>query len=77
MRFLHPLPLAWLSVLGADPDRLNIHGGTLALGESCGSISTRMMTTLCHALITTQARYGMQIQYDKKDCIQITIIEKV
>lgn len=72
-----PLPLAWLSVLGADPDRLNIHGGTLALGESCGSISTRMMTTLCHALITTQARYGMQIQYDKKDCIQITIIEKV
>lgn len=72
-----PLPLAWLSVLEADPDRLNIHGGTLALGESCGSISTRMMTTLCHALITTQARYGMQIQYDKKDCIQITIIEKV
>ncbi|MGL5866123.1 MAG: acetyl-CoA C-acetyltransferase [Dermatophilaceae bacterium] len=41
--------------LGMDPDRLNVHGGAIALGHPFGSTGTRIMTTLLNGL---QARGG-------------------
>ena len=29
-----PVPLAWLEVTGANPDRLNVNGGAIALGRT-------------------------------------------
>src|SRR3546814_5756673 len=30
------IPLAWLRATGADPDRLNVNGGAIALGHPLG-----------------------------------------
>jgi acetyl-CoA acyltransferase len=39
-----------------DPDRLNVHGGSLALGHPFGATGSRMVNTVAHAL----ARSGKQ-----------------
>lgn len=39
------------SSLGApDPERLNRHGGAIALGHPVGMTGTRLILTLCHQL---------------------------
>ena len=45
-----PVPLAWLQELGADPAKLNVNGGAIALGHPLGASGTKLMTTLVHAL---------------------------
>ena len=45
-----PVPLAWLQTLGADPARLNVNGGAIALGHPLGASGTKLMTTLVNAL---------------------------
>ena len=45
-----PIPLAWLQRLHADPDRLNVNGGAIALGHPLGASGTKLMATLVHAL---------------------------
>jgi len=54
------VPLAWLKALGADPDRLNVHGGAIALGHPLGASGTKLMTTLVNALHLKGQRYGLQ-----------------
>ncbi|KHK86848.1 thiolase family protein, partial [Novosphingobium malaysiense] len=54
------VPMAWLDALGADPERLNINGGAIALGHPLGASGTRLMTTLIHALRRRGGRYGLQ-----------------
>ena len=44
------VPLAWLKELGADPGRLNVNGGAIALGHPLGATGTKLMATLVHAL---------------------------
>jgi acetyl-CoA C-acetyltransferase len=36
-----PVPLAWLKYLGASHDRLNVHGGAIALGHPLGASGTK------------------------------------
>ena len=45
-----PVPLAWLEHVGADPERLNVHGGAIALGHPLGASGAKLMATLVHAL---------------------------
>ena len=40
-----PVPLAWLQQLGADPSRLNVHGGAIALGHPLGASGAKLMAT--------------------------------
>ena len=42
--------LSWQGVHGADPDRLNVNGGALALGHPVGSTGSRLITTALHEL---------------------------
>ena len=42
--------LAVLKELGIDPEKLNVHGGAVALGHAIGSSGARILTTLIHAL---------------------------
>ena len=35
-----PVPLAWLQHTGADPDKLNVNGGAIALGHPLGASGT-------------------------------------
>jgi 3-oxoadipyl-CoA thiolase len=45
--------------LGLDPDRVNVHGGAIALGHPLGCSGTRVLTTLLHALRQRGGRYGL------------------
>ena len=42
--------LSWLAAGGADPDRVNVNGGAIALGHPVGSTGARLLTTALHEL---------------------------
>jgi len=42
-----------------DPDRLNVHGGSIALGHPFGATGARMVTTMAHELTRTQKRTAL------------------
>ena len=52
--------LASADDLGMDPDKLNVHGGAIALGHPFGSTGTRIMTTLLNGLEARDGRYGLE-----------------
>ena len=70
-----PVPLAWLQQLGADPDRLNVHGGAIALGHPLGASGAKLMATLVHALHRRKARFGLQTMCEGGGIANVTIIE--
>ena len=45
--------------LGIDHDRLNVHGGAIALGHPWGSTGARMTTTLLNGLAERDGRFGL------------------
>ncbi|WP_351234694.1 thiolase family protein [Streptomyces sp. NPDC002133] len=69
--------LAWLQETGADPSRLNVHGGALALGHPLGASGTRLMTTLVHAMRARGARYALQTMCEAGGLANATILEAV
>lgn len=71
-----PVPLAWLHTLDADPERLNVHGGAIALGHPLGASGTKLMATLVHALHTRGKRYGLQTMCEGGGMANVTIIER-
>ena len=71
-----PVPLAWLKTLDADPERLNVHGGAIALGHPLGASGTKLMTTLIHALHAKGKRYGLQTMCEGGGMANVTIIER-
>ncbi|MEK9720100.1 MAG: acetyl-CoA C-acetyltransferase, partial [Quisquiliibacterium sp.] len=72
-----PVPLAWLQVTGADPKRLNVNGGAIALGHPLGGSGTKLMTTLVHALKNRGARYGLQTLCEGGGMANVTIVERL
>ena len=72
-----PVPLAWLQALGADPDRLNVNGGAIALGHPLGGSGAKLMTTLVHALGQRGKRYGLQTMCEGGGMANVTIIERL
>ena len=71
------VPLAWLKGTGADPDRLNVHGGAIALGHPLGASGAKLMTTLVHALHARRARFGLQTMCEGGGLANVTIVERV
>lgn len=45
--------------LHLDPEKLNVHGGAIALGHPIGCTGARITTTLLHALRTRERRIGL------------------
>nr|WP_298719476.1 acetyl-CoA C-acetyltransferase [uncultured Steroidobacter sp.] len=72
-----PVPLAWLKVTGADPERLNVHGGAIALGHPLGGSGAKLMTTLVHALHRRGKRYGLQTMCEGGGMANVTIVERL
>jgi acetyl-CoA C-acetyltransferase len=70
-----PVPLAWVKALGADPDRLNVNGGAIALGHPLGATGTKLMATLVHALRARGLRYGLQTVCEGGGIANVTIVE--
>jgi acetyl-CoA C-acetyltransferase len=71
------VPTAWLQVVGGDPDRLNVHGGAIALGHPLGGSGAKLMTTLVHAMQDRGARYGLQTMCEGGGLANVTIIERL
>ncbi|MDM0081516.1 acetyl-CoA C-acetyltransferase [Variovorax sp. J31P179] len=72
-----PVPLAWLQKLGADPARLNVNGGAIALGHPLGASGTKLMTTLVNALGQRGKRYGLQTMCEGGGMANVTIVERL
>jgi acetyl-CoA C-acetyltransferase len=70
-----PVPLAWLEHTGADPARLNVNGGAIALGHPLGASGTKLMTTWVHALRKRGLRYGLQTMCEGGGVANVTIVE--
>ncbi len=45
--------------LGWDWDRVNVHGGAIALGHPIGASGARVLTTLLYAMRDRNARTGL------------------
>ncbi len=69
------VPVAWLQKIGADPDKLNVNGGAIALGHPLGAPGTKLMTTLVHALKTRGKKYGLQTMCEGGGLANVTIVE--
>jgi len=72
-----PVPLAWLKHTGADPNKLNVHGGAIALGHPLGASGTKLMATLVHALRRHDKKYGLQTMCEGGGVANVTIVERV
>jgi acetyl-CoA C-acetyltransferase len=70
-----PVPLAWLQSFHADPAKLNVNGGAIALGHPLGSSGTKLMATLVHALRSRGKRYGLQTMCEGGGIANVTIYE--
>ncbi|CDO38392.1 acetyl-CoA C-acetyltransferase [Novosphingobium sp. KN65.2] len=70
-----PVPMAWLQAFDADPARLNVNGGAIALGHPLGASGTRLMTTMIHALRKRGERYGLQTMCEGGGIANVTIVE--
>jgi acetyl-CoA C-acetyltransferase len=51
--------LAWLTETGADPERVNVNGGAIALGHPTGCTGARLFGTIINELERTGGRYGL------------------
>jgi acetyl-CoA acyltransferase len=69
--------LAWAAETGADLDRVNVHGGAIALGHPLGASGARIMTTLVNAMEQRGARYGLQTMCEAGGLANATLIERL
>jgi len=70
-----PVPLAWVKEIGADPAKLNVNGGAIALGHPLGASGTKLMATLVHALRARGKRFGLQTMCEGGGIANVTIVE--
>ena len=71
------VPVAWLQTTGADPAKLNVNGGAIALGHPLGASGTKLMTTLLHALKARNKTWGLQTMCEGGGLANVTIVERL
>ena len=71
------VPLAWLKATGADPERLNVNGGAIALGHPLGSSGAKLTATLLSALRQHRKRYGLQAMCEGGGLANVTVYENL
>ena len=69
--------LAWQREHHADPDRVNVNGGAIALGHPLGCSGARLMATLVNELERTGGRYGLQTICEGGGMANATILERL
>ncbi|MEV3980976.1 thiolase family protein [Nonomuraea sp. NPDC049758] len=67
--------LAWLQETGADPAKVNVNGGAIALGHPLGASGARITTTLVHAMRTRGARYALQTMCEAGGLANALVLE--
>jgi len=71
------VPVAFIQKTGADPDRVNVNGGAIALGHPLGASGTKLMTTLLYALKNRGKKYGLQTMCEGGGMANVTIVERL
>jgi acetyl-CoA C-acetyltransferase len=71
------VPIAWLRETGADPAKLNISGGAIALGHPLGASGTKLMATLVNALNQRGKTYGLQTMCEGGGQANVTVVERL
>ncbi|MGH3434813.1 MAG: acetyl-CoA C-acetyltransferase [Thermocrispum sp.] len=69
--------LAWLAETGADPERVNVNGGAIALGHPIGATGTKLFATLVHELRRRGGRYGLQTMCEGGGTANVTVVERL
>jgi acetyl-CoA acyltransferase len=72
-----PIVLAWLRETGADPERVNVHGGAIAFGHPVGASGGRLLATLLDALEGRQGRYGLLTMCESGGMANATVLERL
>lgn len=71
------VPVAYCKELGVDGEKINVHGGAIALGHPLGGSGTKLMATLVHALKRKGGKYGLQTMCEGGGMANVTIIENL
>lgn len=71
------VPLAVAKYNAIPLEKMNIHGGAMALGHALGSTGTRCLTTLLNILEQRHGRYGMFAICEGGGTSNVVIIERV
>ena len=72
-----PVILAWEREVGADLEKVNLHGGAIALGHPLGGSGARLLATLLNVLERIDGRYGLQTMCEGGGMANATIIERL
>jgi acetyl-CoA acyltransferase len=69
--------LAWSRDMGADPEKVNVYGGAIALGHPVGASGGRLLANLLTRLEETGGRYGVQTMCESGGMANATLIERL
>ena len=68
---------SWLKDIQPKLDRVNVNGGSIAIGHPLGSTGARLMTTLIDELERRDARFGLQSMCCGGGLGTATIVERL
>jgi acetyl-CoA acetyltransferase len=71
-----PIPLAWRKELKADPAKLNVNGGAIALGHPVGNSGCRLVVSAINELRRRGGRYALVSLCTGGGMAPATIFEK-
>ena len=69
--------LAWVKETGANPDKVNVNGGAIALGHPLGATGAKLFATLLNELERVNGRYGLLTICEGGGTANVTIIERL
>jgi acetyl-CoA acyltransferase len=69
--------LAWQRSMEVDTERVNVHGGAIALGHPLGASGVRIMTTLLNAMDAKGARWALQTMCEAGGLANAIILERL
>ena len=69
--------LAWQRETGADPAKINVNGGAIALGHPLGATGARLLTSLLYELERRDKEIGMLTMCEGGGQANVTIIERI
>jgi acetyl-CoA acyltransferase len=69
--------LSVIRLLKADPEKVNVNGGAIALGHPLGASGARIATTLVHNMVARNARLGLATMCIGSGQGIATILERV
>ncbi len=72
-----PVVLAWEKEMKADPEKVNISGGAIAMGHPLGATGTRIVSTMLNNLERTGTQYGLIAICEGGGMANAAIIERL